>query len=193
MAWEKSFDVEDTLGKVMEAFWKRGFEATSMQDLVDATGVNRASLYATYGSKRDLFAAALKKYDRDVRGRMMSQLTATETPLRAIAAVFDRFIGQVRNPGTPWGCFMINSALEQAPHDANIALLVNKAQDDIEAFLLAMIRLGQESGEISARLDPKETARQALATLMGLLVTIRSRPDEAYLTSIRDGFLNRLT
>lgn len=193
MPWEKNFDVDDTLTRAMESFWKRGYEATSVQNLVDATGVNRASLYATYGDKRDLFLASLRKYDSDVRGRMLSQIGATETPMRAITAVFDRFIEQVREPGANWGCFLINSALERAPHDPEIASLVNRAQDDIEAFFRAMIRMGQDAGEISSDLDARQMARQTLITLMGLLVTIRSRPDEAYLVEVRDGFLNRLT
>ena len=193
MPWEKRFDVDQTLNRAMEAFWAHGFEATSMQDLVDATGVNRASLYATYGDKRDLFLAALRKYDSGVRHRLLEELAARELPLGAIAAVFDKFIDQVTRPSGNWGCFLINSALELAPHDQEVADLVNGAQDDIEAFFLAMIRKGQNQGAVSSGLDARELARAGLVSLLGLVVMIRSRPDGEYLNAIRDGFLARLT
>ncbi|MDZ4307219.1 TetR/AcrR family transcriptional regulator [Allopontixanthobacter sp.] len=193
MPWEKRFDIDQTLNRAMEAFWARGFEATSMQDLVDVTGVNRASLYATYGDKRDLFLAALRRYDSEVRRRLLDELGARETPPRAVAAVFDKFIRQVTQPDGNWGCFLINSALELAPHDPEIAAMVNSAQDDIEAFFLAMIRKGQQSGDFPEQLDATYLARQGLVTVLGLVVMIRSRPEEAYLHAIRDGFLSRLT
>ncbi|KUO57405.1 MAG: hypothetical protein APF78_06295 [Sphingomonadales bacterium BRH_c3] len=192
MPWEKRFDVDETLTRVMHAFWTHGYEATSMQSLVDATGVNRASLYATYGDKHDLFLAALRKYDREVRGRLLEELGASEPPARAISAVFDKFIGQVRLPQGNWGCFLINSALELAPHEPEIAAIVNDAQDDIEAFFLAMIRKGQQTGAFSASLDAADLAREALVTLLGLVVMIRSRPEEGYLLAVRDSFLKRL-
>src|SRR3546814_10891842 len=75
----------------MQTFWSHGFEATSMQDLVDATGVNRASLYATYGDKRELFLASLRKYGGEVRGRMLADLAQADTAAQAIAGLFDKF------------------------------------------------------------------------------------------------------
>lgn len=193
MPWEKQFDVDETLTRAMQAFWTRGFEATSLQDLVAATGVNRASLYATYGDKRELFLAALKKYDGEVRGRMLALLGATLEPAEAISAVFDKFIDRIRSADTNWGCFLVNSALELAPHDAEIADLVNVAQDEIEAFFQAMIRKGQASGQFRPDLDAPAQAHQALAALLGMLVVIRSRPDRKYLVAIRDGVLKSLT
>lgn len=192
MPWEKRFDIEQTLDRAMEAFWARGFEATSMQDLVEATGVNRASLYATYGDKRDLFLAALRKYDTHVRKRMLEELGARETPVRAVGAVFDKFISQVHQPNGNWGCFLINTALERAPHDPEIARLVNEAQDDIEAFFAAMIRKGQRDGTMAASTHPADGARQALASLLGMVVMLRSRPDQRYLETVRDGALRSL-
>lgn len=192
MPWEKRFDVDQTLVRAMEAFWSRGYEATSMQDLVDTTGVNRASLYATYGDKRELFLAALKRYHGEVRQRMLAELARTLPPTQAIAAVFDKFIDQTRAPGGNWGCFIVNTALELAPHDSEIAELVTVAQDEIEGFFLAMIRKGQQSGMFAATRDPIMLAHQALASLLGLLVMVRSRPNQDYLDAVRDGVLKSL-
>ena len=192
MPWEKNFDVDATLTKAMQAFWAHGYEATSMQDLVTATGINRASIYSTYGDKRALFLSALKKYDVDVRRRMFEQLGASAPPAEAIATVFDRFIDQTDVPHGNWGCFIVNTALELAAHDSEIADLVNAAQDDIEAFFLAMIRKGQQAGEFAVGKDATVLARQALASMLGMLVMIRSRPDAETLRAIRDGVLKSL-
>jgi len=192
MPWEKNFDVETTLTRAMQVFWARGFEATSMQDLVTATGVNRASIYATYGDKRALFLSAIRKYDDDIRRRMLEQAGASQPPAEAIATVFDRFIDQTRVPQGNWGCFIVNTALELAAHDSEIAELVNAAQDDIEAFFLAMIRKGQQDGAFAADRDAGQLAHQALASMLGMLVMIRSRPDADALATIRDGVLKSL-
>lgn len=193
MPWEKNFDLDATLTRAMQTFWAHGYEATSMQDLVAATGVNRASIYATYGDKRALFLTALRKYDGEIRRRMLAELAETKTPAEAIAAVFDKFISQTSVPQGNWGCFLVNTALELAAHDGEIAELVNAAHDEIEAFFLAMIRKGQQSGAFAADRDAEALAHQALASLLGMLVMIRSRPREEFLTAVRDGFLNSLT
>jgi len=80
MPAEKQFDVDKVLDKAMQAFWLRGYEATSMQDLVDCTGVNRGSLYATYGDKHTLFLAALRMYDDTLRKKMLAELEARFAP-----------------------------------------------------------------------------------------------------------------
>lgn len=193
MPWEKNFDVDLALTRAMQAFWAHGYEATSMQDLVTATGINRASIYATYGDKRALFLTALRKYDGEIRRRMLAELAETTPPAEAIASVFDKFISQTSLPQGNWGCFLVNTALELAAHDGEIAELVNAAHDEIEAFFLAMIRKGQQSGAFAADRDAKPLAHQALASLLGMLVMIRSRPKEESLTAVRDGVLKSLT
>jgi TetR/AcrR family transcriptional repressor of nem operon len=175
MPWEKRFDVDETLTQAMQIFWAHGYEATSMQDLVNATGVNRA-----------------KRYDGEVRRRTLAELVANASPADAIRAIFDKFIDQTRSPDGNWGCFLVNTALELAAHDAQVAELVNAAQDEIEAFFLAMIRKGQASGEFAAQGDAGALAHQALAALIGVLVMIRSRPNAEYLHAVRDGVLKSL-
>lgn len=189
MPWEKQFNVDETLSRAMEAFWAQGYEATSMRDLVDATGVNRASLYATYGDKRELFLTAFRKYDEEVRQRTLDELSKNLAPADAIRAIFDKFIGQTCQPGGNWGCFMVNTALELAAHDADIAQMVNQAQDGIKVFFLTMIRKGQECGDFNPEGDAEAFARQALAAFLGFLVMIRSRPDAEYLGAVRDSVL----
>lgn len=192
MPWEKNFDVEQVLGRAMEAFWARGYEATSIQDLVRATGVNRASLYATYGDKREIFLASLKKYDSSVRRKMLSELSNGDRPREAIEAVFDKFISQASNANANWGCLITNTALELAAHDSEIAQFVNTAQDDMARFFQGMIERGKITGQIGAHVDAAQLARMLLAILLGLLVMLRSRPDANYLNEVKSSALSLL-
>lgn len=192
MPWEKNFDVEQALNRAMQTFWARGYEATSIQDLVNATGVNRASLYATYGDKREIFLASLKKYDSSVRKKMLSELSNADRPREAIEAVFDKFISQSSNANANWGCLITNTALELAAHDAEIARFVNAAQDDMARFFEGMIERGKIAGQIDAQVDAGQLARMILAILLGLLVMLRSRPDANYLNEIKSSALSLL-
>lgn len=191
MPWEKNFDVEKTLDKAMQAFWARGYEATSMQDLVDCTGVNRASLYATYGDKRALFIAALHLYDRKLRKARLAKLEQQLGPRAAIRELFEGFLRYSRSDGSR-GCFLTNTALELAAHDPEIGRIVAESQADLENFFRRMIKKGQNCGEIAATIDPVTSARGLLALLLGMLVLARSRPKRVLLQSIVDEAVRHL-
>ena len=191
MPWEKQFNKDEALGKAMQAFWMRGYEATSMQDLVDCTGVNRGSLYATYGDKRALFLAALGAYD-ERRRRTLSELESRYAPREAIRRLFSTFVDEVNPTGTNRGCFLTNTALELAAHDPEVKQLVASAQEDVEAFFLRMIKRGKAAGVVAGHVKPQDTARALLASLLGVLVLVRSRPDRAVLQSIAADALRRL-
>lgn len=191
MPWEKKFDAAATLDRALDAFWSRGYEATSMQELVESTGVNRASLYATYGDKRALFQAALRRYDDD-RRRMLARLEAQCEPREAIRQLFSSFTNEVDPDGSNKGCFLTNTALELAAHDPEIRAFVAAAQSDVEAFFYRLLVKGKESGDIASHINPADTSRTLLATLLGLVVLVRSRPQRTLLQTIVEDALHRL-
>jgi TetR/AcrR family transcriptional repressor of nem operon len=192
MPWEKNFDVGEALDKAMQTFWAHGYEATSMQDLVDSTGVNRASLYATYGDKHSLFLAALKMYDDKMRRRLLADLEARWAPREAIRQLFLVFASKVSQAGGNRGCFLVNTALELAPHDPAAGGVVAHAQKEIERFFARLIAKGKAQGDIPEHVKPAETARGLLASLIGLVVLTRSRPEKALLETIFEEALRRL-
>ena len=192
MPWEKQFDVNEVLERAMEAFWSRGYEATSMQDLVDCTGINRGSLYATYSDKHSLFLAALRRYDDKVRHALLADLESRYGPREAIHQLFLALTSQVSEKGGNRGCFLTNSALELAAHDSKVGKVVSHAQEEIESFFARSIKKGKALGEIPAHVRTAETARGLLASLLGLLVLVRSRPERVLLQSIVDDALRRI-
>lgn len=184
MPWEKQFDVDEVLEKAMHAFWSRGYEATSMQKLVESTGIHRGSLYSVYRDKHELFLAALRMYDDRQRRQRIAELEAAFAPREAIRQLLLAFASHASVKGGNRGCFLTNTALELAAHDPEAGRIVAKAQKEIEEFFLRMIRKGQATGEIPSRVKPEETASGLLAALIGLAVLSRSRPERSLLEAI---------
>jgi len=192
MPWEKQFDVDAGLERAMREFWAHGYEATSVQDIVDCTGINRGSLYGTYGDKHALFVAALRHYDEKIRHRTLACLEAELGPRAAIRRLFENFADPAAGGRPTRGCFLTNSALELAAHDPEVAAIVARSQEEIEAFLVRMIEKGQRRGEIAADIEARQVARGLLAGLQGLIVLTRSRPDRDLLQAIIDDAMGRL-
>lgn len=193
MPWEKKFDVPQTLNKAMHVFWSRGYEATSVQDLIDQMGINRGSMYSTFGDKRSLFIAALRMYDTEFRKVQLATIERKHPGRAGIQALFDGWIETLANDPGHGGCFLTNTALELAAHDPEIGAMVAESQEDIENFFFRQIRRGQESGDIPNDRNPAELARTLLAMLLGLLVLGRSRLDAALWHSIVDGAMTTLS
>lgn len=193
MPWEKNFDAGETLEKAMQAFWARGYSATSIQDLVDCTGVNRASLYATYGDKRAMFLAALRLYNKDFRRARLNALEQQLGPREALEKLFQDFIERSQTDKSSRGCFLANTALELAAHDAEIRHVVAESQAEIEAFFRRILTNGRAQGVFRAEINPAVAARSLLTSVLGFLVLLRSRPDPDLLRSVADDVMARLT
>ncbi len=153
MPWTKNFDVDETLDKAMRCFWSHGYEATSMQDLVRHMHINRGSLYDTFGDKRSLFIAALRRYDDQWRQSRLTALAQAHAPVEAIHRLFHDWIEHALNDPDHSGCFLTNTALELAAHDEEIGEIVAASQRGIEAFFHQLIEKGQASGEIPADIN----------------------------------------
>jgi TetR/AcrR family transcriptional regulator, transcriptional repressor for nem operon len=183
--WEKQFDVDAARERAMATFWARGYKATSMQELLDAMGIQRGSFYDTFGSKRDILLDSLRRYDAD-RAKAFAELRHERTSVQAIEALFRRIADGRGSRGGPRGCFLVASASELAPGDPEVAAIVNRAFADIESFLLANIEEGMTRREIAASLDAGTVARALLGMLLGMQVLARSGADRKVLASIAD-------
>lgn len=192
MPWEKQFDVNEVLNKAMQAFWSRGYEATSMQDLVDRTGINRGSLYSTYRDKHTLFLAALRRYAESIHHKRLADLESRYGTREAIRQSFLAFAPQGSVKGGNRGCFLTNTALELAAHDPEAGRIVAQAQKQTEAWFARMIRKGKAEGEVAPHVKPAEAAGALLASLIGLSVLSRSRPERALLQTVVDDAIRRL-
>ena len=183
MAGVKQFDRDEVLASAMAQFWKCGYEATSIQDLVEVTGVNRGSLYATFGDKEGLFLAAIDHYLQTVGKSMMSEL-ADPNPRRAIERMFEAIIGRTSDPRFPRGCFITNTTLECPASGDAIARKVAEAVGQQEAGIYRVLRRAQAQGSLPATVDAKALARFFLGVAQGLNVINKALADPEVLKDV---------
>lgn len=192
MARQKGFHEAAVLDGAMRQFWLHGYDGTSIQDLVDATGVNRASLYGTFGDKDRLFRRALDHYLAEVTAERIALLERPGSARAAIRTYFRELVDFACVDGRGLGCLLTNSAVELAPHDERIAGALAEAFARVEAALQATIERGQASGEIPPDKDARKLARFLLALIQGLRVLIRARASRAQLEDAVDVALEAL-
>lgn len=191
MPRNKQFDQAEVLDRAMQTFWTHGFEATSVEVLVERTGINRGSLYASFGDKRSLFLAALDKY-LDRRNSLLAELRTLASPRDAIRRVFESLFQRNGGPDASAGCLLVNTALELAAHDREIRDIVARSQSDMKAFFVERIIAGQRIEEFGASVDPERAGAVLLATLLGTRVLVRTRPDRHLLNAVIDTALDQL-
>lgn len=184
MPWEKQFDIEEALERAKETFWAQGYEATSMDLLLKRMGINRGSFYDTFQSKRDVLIKALRQYDARNRISLLRAVAEGKSPREAIAAVFRCMIDGSRGPQSRHGCFFVNSALEIAPKDKEVARIVRRGFGDMEKFFAELVRRGQKAGEIRNRRDVAGMSRTLMNQMVGLMVLVRARAPKAVLESL---------
>lgn len=185
----REFDEDAVVARATEVFWERGYGATSMQDLVDALGVQRGSLYGTFGSKRSLLLLALAHYRAEV-ARRLAALEGPGPVLPALRAFLAAPLGPRAAP-LGAGCLMGNTALELAPEDTEIADAVREGFAALENLLRRALTRAHDSGELPAG-DPGTQARLLVTTHQGLHVLARTAPDPARLDDVVDAVLAAL-
>ena len=190
MPWEKTFDTNIAIDRATQVFWAKGYESTSLADLLKATQINKGSFYNAFGSKKSLFTQSLTKYDKESRRAAITQLSALNDPVVAISHFFDMVLDECVNDKDYKGCFIINTALDSPNHDVDIQSIVKTAMMELQAFFEAQVRLGVSTGVIPSDKDPDATAKSLVAQLVGLRVLARGVFDIDSLTTIKSQALN---
>jgi TetR/AcrR family transcriptional repressor of nem operon len=175
MARPKEFDPEQALEKAMHVFWHKGYEATSMEDLLSAMDINRGSLYDTFGDKRELFLKAMDHYCTG--GGIGSRVSILNQPGPALPLI-RQFISAMLEFGLSdplrRGCLITNTVMELAPHEKGIARkLTGRLQMAEEAFFKLLARAKQE-GELARDKDPRALARVLVTMMQGAIVMIKA-------------------
>lgn len=183
MARPREFQEEKVLEAAGNAFWRRGYEATSTRDLSAVTGLTASSLYAAFGDKRTLFRRAFDRYlDQTLHDRM-TRLGAMPSPAQAITTFFHEMIERSLGDPQHRGCLLVNSATGAAPEDAEMRQAVSDELVRIESFFRNRFAAAQAAGEVPATHDADDAAAHLLAVLMGIRVFARARPERKLLTN----------
>jgi len=170
----RQYDPERALGAAAKVFWKKGYAAASLDDLAAATGMNRPSLYAAFGDKRDLYLKTLARYREQSRAGTL-RLLDDNPPLRVfLKRYYDAALDIYLSSGDDArGCYSISTAPAQATTDPGVRAFLAESFGATDAFLTGLIRKARERGEIAASAEPVALARVATATLH--TIAVRSR------------------
>ena len=185
MARPRQFDPEDVLDRSMHAFWENGYHDTSVDDLVNTTGLRPGSLYNAFpGGKRGLFLKALDRYSKLVVPQKLGALEDAGAGLAELRAYFDGLVDDLTTPEGRMGCLMVNSTVELAAEDSEVGAIVRTHMQRLERNAERALRNAQRRGEIPEQVDPRAKAAQLMATGMGLMVVGKTNPGRAVLETI---------
>ena len=183
MARPREFDEATVLDAAMQCFWAHGYEATSVKDLIERTGLTAASLYNVYGDKRAMFRTALDHYiEKSIGARL--QRSESLPPRDALRAFFDDILRRSLSDRQRKGCMIVNSALEMAPHDKEFRETIVDTLKRLEAFFLDCVERGQADGTITSSQPAVGLAQHLLGVLMGVRVLARVRPERSLLEGV---------
>jgi TetR/AcrR family transcriptional repressor of nem operon len=173
MARPREFEEGEVLDRALHAFWSKGYEGTSVQDLVDETGLGRASLYGAFGDKEQLFKRVLAHYVERA-GAEMSTLEDEPSALLALERLFTSWLSVTCPKSGPRGCFLVLSGTSSADREAWARALLEQSMKQTEASLERIVRRGQEVGELKASRDPATVARFLVVLLQGVATASRA-------------------
>lgn len=177
MARTKEFDPDAALQAALELFWERGYEATSMADLTGRLGIGRASLYATFGSKHELFLKSLDRYRENTDAALLAELSQPGAALPAVRAVVLRFADEATRECRDRGCLVTNTATELAAHDKEAARRVRASWDYLETLTTGALARAQAQGELAPDKEPRALARLLLTVMQGIRVVGKAGDD----------------
>lgn len=186
MARTKEFDPDRVLNRALELFWNRGYAATTPAALVEHMGIGHGSLYGTFGSKHELYEAALRRYQEANSAQLLRVLEGAGSARDRLRAALDMVIEQARQNRDRRGCMITNAAVELAGADPAIRRVVQRTLRLQEQGFRAVIEEGQRDGEIDRSHDAIALAGFFVTTLNGIQVMARVDPDLRRLTSLAD-------
>ena len=173
MARPREFDVDLALDAAMGTFWTQGYEATSMTDLVEATGLQKGSLYKAFADKHDIFMQSLSRYLEGAYEKMSEVLSGTPTPVDGLRGWLLGVVMLCRDQRVQRGCFAMNTAVELGPHDTEARALIQRHHARASSLLTETIVRGQQSGQIRTDLSADQLSNSLFVFSAGMLGTTK--------------------
>lgn len=186
------FNPDDVVGAATRAFWARGYEATSLQDLLEATCLSKSSLYQAFGGKQALFRRCVERYTDQSAGRMREQLAAAPSGRKFIETFLSSVLNEVTGEQPPRGCLVMNTASEFSQSEADIAEDVARSVERFRTVLTAAVERAQREGDIEPDRDARTLANFLVSSMSGLKTQAKAGADAYTLKGIISVILKAL-
>ena len=183
MARPAEFDRQEALENAMMLFWSQGYTATSVQQLLDCMGISRSSLYAAFGTKRDLFVEVLHHF-HEMSKELAQVMAEAQDPVRGIRDFFEMGFFRYSDQWISQGCLLVNTILEMDGVDNDLCAIAAGHVDEIENAFAEYFRRCSADGTLPKGHDPEALARFVMTLVKGMRVAVRQKAGEAYLRGI---------
>jgi TetR/AcrR family transcriptional regulator, transcriptional repressor for nem operon len=170
----KAFDETEIIEKAKNLFQLKGYEGTSMQDLIDTLGISRSSLYDTFGDKHQLYLKTLNAYCQENAYSLVAKAENIENPLAFIQDIFTSIIEQSKKDLEKKGCYVVNAIVEFSERNTDVTEIVDASNKVFEKMLEKLIAKAQLQKQIAANKNPKQIAKFLFTTIYGLRVSSKS-------------------
>jgi len=187
----RAYEPDVALGRALDLFRKQGFAATSLDDLSEATGMNRPSLYGAFGDKRELYIKSYQRYREEARAAMV-EIFRQEMPLRQrLERIFASALNIYLSGETgPRGCFTVVTAASEAVSDPDIRAMVLDGLTELDKAFTSCFRRAKENGELPETADPVVLAQIASSTVHSIAIRSRARVSRKELEAIVNGAID---
>jgi TetR/AcrR family transcriptional regulator, copper-responsive repressor len=187
----RAYEPDVALGKALDLFRTQGFAATSLDDLSEATGMNRPSLYGAFGDKRELYIKSYQRYREDARASMV-EIFRQEMPVRQrLERIFASALNIYLSGETgPRGCFTVVTAASEAVGDPDLRAMVLDGLNELDKAFASCFRRAKEKGELPESADPAVLAQLASATVHSIAIRSRARVSRKDLEAIVKGAID---
>jgi TetR/AcrR family transcriptional repressor of nem operon len=163
-----AYSPDKVLDAAMRLFWRQGYEATSVQDLMESMQLSKSSLYQAFGNKKQLFLRCIERYHRITMSEMQARLARCRTGRDFISDTLYQVVSLDNEPAKPRGCLVTNTATEFFKLDSAIAISVRKALSDYQSVFMAAAVKGQADGSIRKDWDPDVLSQYLVTSMSGL-------------------------
>lgn len=185
----EEFNREYAVRQAMDVFWEKGYNGTSMQDLVDATDLNRSSIYNSFGSKLELYKTTLQFYQKQSGGLFQKALLNAKNPLEAIRLIFESFLPQMLGKEGDRGCYVMNCKSEMGNREVDVRKWLLANQENTLDIFSELIKVGQEQNVINSKEDSTTYAYLIFNAFQGFRMTGILVKDRKVLEKIIDNTL----
>lgn len=179
MARPREFDMQEALNAAMSEFWERGYEATSMEDLLDAMGLTKGSLYKAFGDKHNLFLMSLQDYLDRLFEKMKESVESSRDPVESLSTLMGVVENLCCKQLTPKGCFAVNTVVELSQRDEKASEILKRHLVRVEKLLAKLISSGQQSGHFRSDISAEHLAEALFVYIFGMLAQSRGIANQA--------------
>lgn len=184
MGRTKTFDEDEVLDRAMRVFWRRGYQATTLAQLLAEMQLSKSSFYETFGTKRDLLLTALRRYAESGMSGLVAPLLRENAGRREIEETLRAMVRHATSAEGRRGCLVNNTLGEVAPNDEVVFHATREVLFGLEGLLAAAVHRGQDEGQITRKERARALARFLANTIGGLNLAAKARPDKATLDDV---------